>query len=95
MTYVDVWPEGQLADALCTDLLDAVGVDYRAEPLPDGVRLTQPGQYCFCVNFTSDRVHVDGGEPIIGTTPVGAYDVLVTESDASSLEILLEGDSTQ
>jgi len=89
VTYVGIWPDPRLADALCVDLLSTAGVPHRDAPLPEGVRVAQRGDHCFVTNFTSGTVRVAGltADPVVGRSPVGAYDYLVACGDTTEVEV--------
>jgi len=79
IAYVGVWPESDLADALVADLLERADVP-AADPLPDGVRLTERDGYTWVTNFGRDPVEVNAGDAAV---VVGDATVLAATSRSS------------
>ncbi|MFB6140244.1 MAG: beta-galactosidase [Halosimplex sp.] len=89
VTYVGVWPEDDLADALVGDVLDDAGVATTG-PLPDGVRLQRRGGLTWVCNFTSESASADvpdGASWHLGDGTVDAFDVAVTDADPADVTV--------
>jgi len=88
VTYVGVWPESDLADALVADLLERAAVP-AADPLPDDVRLTERDGYTWVTNFGRDPVEVDAGDApvVVGDATVPGRDLAVVEGPAHDVVI--------
>jgi len=89
VTYVGLWPEADLADALVSDLLDRADVA-TTNRLPDGVRVAERDGLTWVGNFTEDGVTVDApadADFLLGDETVPSFDVSVLEAAASDLRV--------
>ncbi|WP_123537689.1 beta-galactosidase [Halosimplex salinum] len=92
VTYVGVWPEDDLADALVTDFLDDAGIAV-TDRLPDGVRLSRRGGLTWVCNFTSDPLGVDTPATAawhLGDGTVDPFDVAVTDADPAAVSVVVK-----
>ncbi|WP_459194554.1 beta-galactosidase [Halosimplex sp. J119] len=89
VTYLGVWPEEPLANAVIGDFLEDAGVPTTG-PLPDGVRLQRRGGLTWVSNFTSDVVRADAPADAtwhLGDGEVGEFDVAVTDARPADVSV--------
>jgi beta-galactosidase len=88
-TYVGVWPENDLANAIVDDLLDRADVA-TTPPLPERVHVTQRGEYTWVTNFRASSVSVDApgdAEWVHGGGRIGGHDLAVVRADRRDLQV--------
>jgi beta-galactosidase len=87
VSYVGVWPGGDLADALVADLIERADVP-AVDPLPDGVRLTERDGYTWVTNFGRDAVEVDAaGDLVLGEATVPGRGLAVVEGATHEVSV--------
>ncbi|MCU4972327.1 beta-galactosidase [Halobacteria archaeon AArc-m2/3/4] len=90
VTYVGVWPNEELADALVTDLLARADATYTADRLPDRVRVAERGSVTWVFNYRSEETTIDvgpDGELLAGAETVPGYDLAVLEGTAADVTV--------
>ena len=91
-TYVGTWPSADLAAALVGDLLSRAGVE-TTERLPDQVRIMTREDMTWIANFSDGPVAIDApseAEWILGDASLDAFDIAVTNADATALSVETE-----
>ncbi|WP_129113899.1 beta-galactosidase [Halegenticoccus tardaugens] len=87
-TYVGVWPEADLADALTVDVLDRADVPI-CDRLPEDVRLSERDGHTWVTNFRTDAVSVDPGsnEIVLGEDTVPGRDLAVVAGPSHAITV--------
>jgi beta-galactosidase len=89
VTYLGVWPDEALADAVVTDVLAAGGVDHLDSPLPDRVQVAERDGLTWVFNYGAHAVETDlsAGDIVVGDATVPAYDLTVFEGATTDITV--------
>ncbi|WP_276257093.1 beta-galactosidase [Halomontanus rarus] len=93
LTYVGVWPEDGLADAIVVALLERAALPV-GERLPDRVRLTERDGHTWVTNFRADAVSIDpgSGSVVLGDESVPGRDLAVVDGPAHEIGVGVDVD---